>query len=372
MPGSIVKPKFEELSPDLRYRIALHHQRRDWSIAGLCGLLSASILMPVAIPALNTVVETALPIGRIVKEKFKPAIAPVLNQPVQKGENIAGYTVTSGYGWRDTTHLPAGASSNHRGVDLATPNGTPVYAIGDPGTQTKIDCWKDPNGGGLVAEITPESIPGLRFQALHLQNCKTGHYPAGHLIARTGESGLGAPHLDWRQRKQATGSHEHPQQGYLIWALTGHKPYSLSGKALENGIKASEGLRLQAYLDPAGIPTIGWGTTRYPDNHPVQLGDTITRQQAEQYLQHDLSQAQAAVQSTVRVPLRATELHALTSFTYNVGAAALKTSTLAQKLNQGDRKGAAAEFDRWVHSHGVVLPGLVKRRAQEKALFIED
>ncbi|MEO0458056.1 MAG: lysozyme, partial [Cyanobacteria bacterium P01_A01_bin.114] len=133
-----------------------------------------------------------------------------------------------------------------------------------------------------------------------------------------------------------------------------------------------EGLRLDAYLDPVGVPTIGWGTTRYPDGKSVQLGDTLTPEQAEQYLRYDLAQAQAAVKHTIKTPLKVAELQALTSFTYNVGAEALKTSTLAHKLNQGDRKGAIAEFDRWVHGESRVLPGLVKRRAQEKKLFTKD
>ncbi|MEO0456782.1 MAG: glycoside hydrolase family protein, partial [Cyanobacteria bacterium P01_A01_bin.114] len=329
MPSSIAKPPFEDLSPDLRYRIAVQRERRDWAITGLCVTLSAATLLPVVNPKLNAMLEKALPVSRLLKETFSrvDAIAPDLNQPVQPGEKIAGYTVTSGYGWRDITHLPAGASSDHKGVDLATPEGTPVYALGQPGTQTQVECWQDANGGGLVAEIKPESLPGLRFQALHLQNCRTGQYLAGSLIARTGESGIGAPHLDWRQRSQGTGIHQHPQKGYLVWALTGRQPYSLSEKQLENDIKAHEGLRLNAYLDPVGVPTIGWGTTRYPDGQPVQLGDTLTPEQAEQYLRYDLAQAQAAVRHTIKTPLRAAELQALTSFTYNVGAEALKTST---------------------------------------------
>ena len=142
------------------------------------------------------------------------------------------------------------------------------------------------------------------------------------------------------------------------------------GKQLEDEIKESEGLRLNAYLDPVGVPTIGWGTTVYPDGHKVQLGDTITKDQAEAYLQHDIDKARTAVEKTIDQPLKQNELDALTSFEYNTGG--IQASTLATKLNKGDKAGAASEFDRWVHGDGAVLPGLVKRRAREKKLFLES
>ncbi len=78
---------------------------------------------------------------------------------VQKGESIAGHTITSGYGFRDTVNLPEEASADHKGVDLATEIGTPIKAIGAKGSKTKVRCWTDPKGGGNVAEMEPESFP---------------------------------------------------------------------------------------------------------------------------------------------------------------------------------------------------------------------
>ena len=365
----ISKPTFEELSADMRWTLAAKAERQDWLVTGVCSLITGLLLLPVAVPQVNKLVDGAISVALGTAQTVN-RIAPDYNDPVQKGEKIAGYTVTSGYGWRDTTNLPTGASEDHKGVDLATPIGEPVYAIGKPGTKVKVECWTDGDGGGLVAEIAPESMPEMQFQALHLSECKTGVWNAGDTIARTGDTGIGAPHLDWRQRDKATGQHQHPQKGYLLWALTGRKPRSPLGKQLEDEIKESEGLRLNAYLDPVGVPTIGWGTTVYPDGHKVQLGDTITKDQAEAYLQHDIDKARTAVEKTIDQPLKQNELDALTSFEYNTGG--IQDSTLATKLNKGDKAGAASEFDRWVHGDGAVLPGLVKRRAREKKLFLES
>ncbi|MGB7249969.1 MAG: transglycosylase SLT domain-containing protein, partial [Phormidesmis sp.] len=119
---------------------------------------------------------------------------------------------------------PEGASADHKGVDLDTPEGTKVYAPGKLGDRVTVRCWTDSGGGGLVAEIESASFPNLWFQALHLSDCKTGIYRAGDDIARTGSSGIGAPHLDWRQRDRLTDQHQHPQKSYLLWALTGREP----------------------------------------------------------------------------------------------------------------------------------------------------
>ncbi len=129
-------------------------------------------------------------------------------------------------------------------------------------------------------------------------------------------------------------------------------------------IKHFEGLRLEAYLCPAGIPTIGWGHTQ-----GVKLGQKIDKAQAEVFLDHDYQKAEEAVEFLITVPLTANQKGALTSFVFNLGEGKLMGSTLRRKLNQGDYKGAAEEFGKWVFSKGVKLNGLIARRAAEKALF---
>ncbi len=135
----------------------------------------------------------------------------------------------------------------------------------------------------------------------------------------------------------------------------------------ENGlalIRQAEGLRLRAYKCPAGVWTIGFGTTA-----GVKEGQIITKERAEELLRDDVKRFEDQVLRLVKVPLTQGQLDALVSFTYNLGAANLGNSTLLRLLNAGDHKGAAAQFDRWTKASGKELPGLVKRRAAERALF---
>lgn len=133
--------------------------------------------------------------------------------------------------------------------------------------------------------------------------------------------------------------------------------------ALANGDAA-------AYLCPANIPTIGWGTTFYPNGQAVRLGEVRTRAQCDSYKRYDLLKFSNAVKRLVKVPITQGMFDALVSFSYNVGAYALETSTLLRLLNQGNYAGAATQFEQWNKgSGGQVLAGLVRRRDAEEKLF---
>ena len=133
-------------------------------------------------------------------------------------------------------------------------------------------------------------------------------------------------------------------------------------------IKKWEGLRLKAYLCPAGVPTIGYGHT-----YNVKMGQTISVAQAEMFLDHDYQNAEEQVLSLVKVPLTENQLGALTSFVFNLGSGNLRISTLLRKLNLGDYRGAAEQFGAWnkarVKGAMVALDGLTKRRKCERQLF---
>lgn len=134
---------------------------------------------------------------------------------------------------------------------------------------------------------------------------------------------------------------------------------------LVNLVKAFESFRLQAYLDPVGIPTIGYGHTQ-----GVKMGDTITEEQADQYLREELDVAARAVNRYSKVSLSQNQFDALTSFVYNVGAGAFQNSTLLRYINGREPMNEIhAQFMRWIHGDGKVLPGLVKRRQYEADLF---
>lgn len=134
-----------------------------------------------------------------------------------------------------------------------------------------------------------------------------------------------------------------------------------------NLVKASEGLRLEAYPDPgtgAAPWNIGYGSTR-----GVTRGMVITRADAEARLMRDMAEAAAVVDRYVTVDLSQGQYDALCDFVFNLGSGNFRTSTLLKKLNAGDYKGAATEFGRWTKAAGRTLPGLVKRRLEEAKLF---
>ena len=136
----------------------------------------------------------------------------------------------------------------------------------------------------------------------------------------------------------------------------------------QNGIdliKSFEGCELKSYLCPAKVWTIGYGHTS-----GVKRGDEINQAQAERYLKADLIQFEKDVIKLVKVPINQNQFDALVSFAYNCGTRALSGSTLLRKLNAKDYAGAADEFERWNKADGKVLPGLVRRRAAEKRLFL--
>lgn len=129
-------------------------------------------------------------------------------------------------------------------------------------------------------------------------------------------------------------------------------------------IKRFEGLRLRAYVCPAGKLTIGWGHTG-----DVKATDVITEHEAEAILETDLDKFERAVCDLVKVPLSDNHFAALVSFSFNLGINALAKSSLLRLLNKGDFKGASIWFPKWNHIGTVVNEGLTKRRFAEKALF---
>lgn len=135
-------------------------------------------------------------------------------------------------------------------------------------------------------------------------------------------------------------------------------------------IKQFEGCRLTAYQDSVGVWTIGYGWTNPVDGKQVKAGMTITQEVAERLLKTGMVSYENDVSKLVKVKLSQGQFDALVSFTYNLGARSLSTSTLLKKLNAGDYRGAADEFPRWNKAGGKVLAGLTRRREAERSLFL--
>jgi lysozyme len=134
-----------------------------------------------------------------------------------------------------------------------------------------------------------------------------------------------------------------------------------------NLIKSFEGLRLESYLCPAGVWTVGYGHT----GDDVTPEMTITEDRANKMLRRDLVKFEQGVDLLITVPLNQQQFDALVSFAFNCGLGALEESTLRKRLNNKEdpNKVAQEELPKWVKGDGVVLPGLVERRKKEVELF---
>jgi len=138
---------------------------------------------------------------------------------------------------------------------------------------------------------------------------------------------------------------------------------TISNKGLEL-IKSHEGLRLEAYLCPANVWTIGYGHTA-----TAKKGMRISKYDAELLLIKDLKQAETCVYKTM-LPFNQNQFDALVSFVFNVGCGNFSRSTLLKLAKQNINDPAIQlQFNRWIHGGGKILPGLVRRRKEESELY---
>ena len=141
-------------------------------------------------------------------------------------------------------------------------------------------------------------------------------------------------------------------------------------KAGKDLIKRFEGCKLKAYKCPAGLWTISWGLTFYPDGTRVKEGDVITQQQAEDYFNAIVDDFAKKVDALIKSNVSENNFSALVSFAYNVGMGNFQRSTLLRKVNANPKDPTiAAEFNKWVRANDRVLQGLVKRRKAEAKLY---
>jgi GH24 family phage-related lysozyme (muramidase) len=134
-------------------------------------------------------------------------------------------------------------------------------------------------------------------------------------------------------------------------------------------IKSHEGLRLNAYLCPANVWTIGYGHTSGAGAPTVVKGMKITREEADAILRRDLGTFERGVSRRVKVGLSQSQFDALVSFAFNVGLGAFERSTLLRKLNAGRYGDVPGELMKWTKGGGRELPGLVNRRRDEAGLW---
>lgn len=147
-------------------------------------------------------------------------------------------------------------------------------------------------------------------------------------------------------------------------------------------LKHHEGVRYKPYRCPAHLWTVGVGHVMYPEQgkmpvdqrktFPLERKDdrAFSKTEVDQTLEKDLQRFVAGVSRYCPTGLNQSRMGALVSFAFNVGLGTLQRSTLRMKHNRGDYEGAAEELMKYVKAAGKVLPGLVKRRNDEKALYM--
>ena len=124
-----------------------------------------------------------------------------------------------------------------------------------------------------------------------------------------------------------------------------------------------------SYRCAANKATIGYGSLKLIDGSPVKDNISITMQEAEDLLTHELKEYQGYINDMVNVPLKQNEFDALVSWVFNLGPSNLKSSTLLKVLNAGDYENVPEQIKRWNKVNGVINEGLVKRRKSEALLF---
>jgi len=156
---------------------------------------------------------------------------------------------------------------------------------------------------------------------------------------------------------------------------------NVSDKAIKM-IVHHEGLRLKPYRCPAKLWTIGVGHVLYPEQGKLSINErdgfalkqednrTFTQEEVSNILKADLKRFEQEVDRFITTQLSQGMFDALVSFSFNVGLGTLQRSTLRQKLNRGDKEGAAEELLKYCMAGGKILKGLQNRRLDEKALFL--
>lgn len=140
-----------------------------------------------------------------------------------------------------------------------------------------------------------------------------------------------------------------------------------------NLIQGFEGLKLNAYKDSAGIPTIGYGNITYIDGTKVKMGDKITQEKADETFRYYADKFANQVDAVLTATVNQNQFNALVSLAYNIGIGAFSKSTLLKKVNANSCDSSIkTEFMKWVNSGGRKIQGLINRRTAEASLYFKN
>jgi len=136
-------------------------------------------------------------------------------------------------------------------------------------------------------------------------------------------------------------------------------------------IKQFEGIRNRPYRCSAGLWTVGVGhLIGNGKSLPKDWNRTFTEEEINALLTRDIAKFERGVRMYIKVPLRQCEYNALCSFAFNLGLGTLQRSTLRQKINRGDKEGAAKEILKYCRAGGKIIKGLQRRREAEYQMFL--
>lgn len=262
-------------------------------------------------------------------------------------------------------------SIDHPGNEVRAVHSGTVVFTGNPGI----------TGLGSLVIVTQSAGINTVYQEFATSTAnarvKTGDNVAlGQVIGirNTSHLHLGMTRIDWRQAQQYAFTDNGTWLDPLVILTSGSsggagtfdpKSMKVSQKGI-NLVKEFEGCRLNAYLDPVGVWTIGSGHTQ-----GVYGGMTISQAQADTFLYQDLTSHAAGIGKYIAVQLTQNQFDALASFHFNLGVNILLDSDLLVYINSKQWQTAADEMKRYVYGGGQILPGLVRRRNAEVAMFLD-
>lgn len=197
------------------------------------------------------------------------------NRTLKDGDSVLSYVVTSPFGMRK--HPVSGETKMHSGVDVNTPENTPIYAIGRPRNSLDfskmfddeiiyVECGEGA-GEGKAAYVTSSLLKDYKFMYFHLNDCYAGSYASGAVIGRTGNTGTStAPHLHFGV--ELKGQMIDPPVGFLLWSLQGKEPQVQETKPiverLRNAIAGQESNHNPSAVNPHSN-ALGYGQVM-PEN----------------------------------------------------------------------------------------------------------
>ncbi|MFS0878044.1 glycoside hydrolase family protein [Solibacillus isronensis] len=263
----------------------------------------------------------------------------------------------------------------HAGVDLINTKvaKAPIFATA-AGTVRLVKTTKD--GYGKYIIIT-HSINGQKYESVyaHLDSfvVKQGQRVAqGERIGTMGNTGIGTGihlHFEIHKGSYAFSNYKYPN-AIDPWPLIQPMKMQVSSAGVDL-IKKWEGFRADAYLCPAKVFTIGYGTTKWPNGVAVKKGDKITQAEARSLLEQQVNEHASAIFDYVKIDLTQAQFDALASFCYNLGKHILgKDKALTNYINAKDWANVTRVMQLYNKVGGKVSQGLVNRRKDEVALFL--